>query len=125
MKAGRELDALIAEKVMGWTKKELPTNRVNPSYTAWYWVSNDDNVKIPTNFFNPSINLHDAWQVVEKLKKDNIYIDIYSLPSDGYRVETSTHDGEQYVHMSTVGADTAPLAICLAALKAVGVEIDD
>jgi len=58
MKPGKELDKLVAEKVMGWY---LSTNE-------WMWVQGGECVRsLPT--WSPSTNIEDAWLVVEKLQE--------------------------------------------------------
>ena len=66
MKPGPELDALVAEKVMGWTAVYL-SDGVNT------WL--DDGVNtgrmISGDYpWSPSTSIADAWEVVEKLGKD-------------------------------------------------------
>lgn len=100
--AGKELDALIAEKVMGW--------QMDLDYKGNdYWVD-----------FKPSTNTADAWIVFEKFK----YIEVEKLvnqfkcwiyPPDPL---IKTFDGSG---AESEWCETAPLAICLAALEAVGV----
>ncbi len=93
MKAGRELDALIAEKVFGKICPGFEFDYVGPHY---------------------STQIADAWLVVEKM---------WDL--GGFRVAIIAVDDGQYEcdfddmrATFTLQADTAPLAICLAALKA-------
>lgn len=109
MIAGRELDALIAEKVMGW-KLFVDNKR---EVCAW------DTGTSPGGFidernFKPSRDIAAAWQVVEKL--DNRFILDRTLGQ--YRVRFTAQDSFE------VTAESAPHAICLAALKAVGVKLD-
>mgnify|MGYP001571535769 CR=1 FL=1 len=118
--AGRELDALVAEKVMGW-KHYAPA----AVQEVWY----PPNLHPSNNVLGHSIphystDIAVAWQVVEHLKnKLHLQVILHwagdecpkwlcNLRADGYR---SFQDQEWQVE-----ADTAPLAICLAALKAVG-----
>lgn len=135
MKPGRELDILVAEKVMGWKvcactdeefatwKKDrpgalrvvIPTGDCNrcgfkviDGWTAW-----------PHAF---SQNIAAAWEIVEKMK-GSFEIDISS---------TSTANGGKYFCTIYLWSDTsiqydaceetAPHAICAAALLAVGEE---
>ena len=98
MEAGRELDALIAEKVMD---DMLAGIRLDGSPMF------DD---IP----HYSTQIADAWLVVEKLGKS---FDVSRCRKfqeiEAWFWEASFHNGPD------AQADTAPLAICLAALKAV------
>jgi hypothetical protein len=114
MKPGRELDLLVAEKVMGLTKTD---------YLVFDKDSNivGDICDFPKSY---STDISAAWEVVEKMKEewgtlditfryDNIAVILYSTHQTGH-VKISEHIGN---------ADTAPHAICLAALKAKGVEV--
>lgn len=104
MEAGRELDALVAEKVMGLD-------------CSWRCVTLDGTGRDrgPARRIKPySTNIDAAWEVVEKLK-ENHTVNIHGY-SDGWEVGligpgSAAVDGQ---------AETAPHAICLAALKAVG-----
>jgi hypothetical protein len=100
MKAGRELDALIAEKVMGFDKRI---------------VSKVDGMPY-ADVLHYSTQIADAWLVVEKFPNVAIF-----GPNDSWLVRFSDDDGSIYTHPvdEPARADTAPLAICLAALKAV------
>lgn len=124
LKAGRELDALIAEKVMGWQEVRVGVGDdgieglmgVPDSPDPWrsaYWV--------PAY----SIDIAHAWQVVEKLRADCVFANIGPDPSEGggYNCQFHWGEGEDDFDIGVVDAEapTAPHAICLAALKAVGV----
>jgi hypothetical protein len=114
---GRELDALIAEKVMGWKRMNNSTLLADevlefgPLY-GWVWLDGD---RLITNQGNwrPSERIQDAWQVVEKLAHRQFLLD-RDYAGTGFVAEfVKAGIGAQ------ARADTAPLAICLAALKAV------
>ena len=123
MEAGRELDALIAEKVMGQDTRWLEVLH-GEHRLVWFkqnWGYGDD---VP----HYSTRIQDAWLVVEKMTGDGfcpalIFDDngswvmafdgIQNLPEDDDPLITS------FCIESKMIADTAPLAICLAALKAV------
>lgn len=103
--AGPELDRLIAEKVMGWEHDGLG-----------YSIDCGKDYRHP---FNPSINIAHAWEVVEKL--DIVDHEFTLLNSEGiwecgwrhYRLGFDS-DWERS------DSATAPLAICRAALRAIG-----
>lgn len=112
MKLGRELDALVAEKVMG-----IPVTEED----GRYWPP-----PRPGNNFSPheilgySTSLAAVWEVVEMLSSDCVF-EISREKAGHY---SCGFYREAYVDPLGLGkADTAPHAICLAALKAVGVEI--
>lgn len=121
MEAGRELDALVAEKVMGWSSQA----------DGLYWDAGNHRTRLVLGsiiakkrdemglenahgfVFAPSTNIADAWEVVEKADLWSLYGSIGDGP---YRACIQFEDRE-----GLMTADTAPLAICLAALKAKGV----
>lgn len=118
MEAGRELDALVAEKVMGWTKRisadhtgsEIKVLRNMGIIYAWKDAERKERgLDVPAY----STDIAAAWQVAEMMRGLD-----FRLNKDGDWVccfgGTVAFCGE---------SDTAPHAICLAALKAVGVEI--
>jgi competence transcription factor ComK len=110
MKAGRELDALIAEKVMGWKRKTIKlVNMVEEQD-----VLIDPRLKTYSQPPHYSTNIADAWLVVEKFPQIDICM---SKVDDKWNCFIEFAD-----HMAI--AETAPLAICLAALKACGVEVE-
>jgi len=116
MPAGCEMDALVAEQVMGW--HPIKDDEIG----LWWKVPENQN---PSGFGSEdapppySTHIEFSWEIVEKIH----------LLDDRYLTETQ-NDGEQirwgvYQFMSdgsvtelVLGADTAPLAICRAALKA-------
>jgi hypothetical protein len=108
MKAGHELDALIAEKVMGLNgaAHDGPYLGDGPALEHY------------------STEIAAAWQVVEKMRGRN---DIQGMPIKEISV---TQTASQYhCIIESYGtfsgyADTAPLAICYAALKAVGYNVE-
>lgn len=109
MEAGRELDALVAERVMGITKPEhfVPKNIWLPHY---------------------STSIEHAWAVVEKIADKNILVGRYydkwvcsNVCSDvwGCYFDEPKRYEQMNDHNFFEQADTAPHAICLAALKAI------
>ena len=127
MNAGPDLDRLVAEKVMGWHR--------TPHTIVWWNADGTqvgklaDVLVVPTDNiepWSPSTTIADAWDVVEKLYEQGIGINILKhTPDDRY-----TTDWVVWLRLpsfmtgtprdDSVSAPTAPLAICLAALKAVG-----
>lgn len=70
---------------------------------------------------DPSRSLEAAWQVVEKLQINEWCIDVYGLNSRGEWSVSMYALGQPLggLPVVMVSASTAPLAICLAALKAI------
>ena len=105
---GRKLDALVAEKVMGWTRVERAVHDV--------WLMDESDIdslitREPTSYgsFKPSENIAAAWRAVDKM---------FEHP-----------DQEVYLafrhYLSLVGhispSHLMPTRVCVAALRAVGV----
>lgn len=99
MNAGRELDALVAEKVMGLQIKRFPDGT---------WLMH--NGQSGTELFHYSTDIAAAWEVWKRISPSILY-----KLGTGYEVYQSARDYEDGIHLAH--ADTAPLAICLAALK--------
>lgn len=124
--AGRELDALVAEKVMGW--HDLWTGKVYgnllgylPSYKLREGTAADDPKNCPQAMDVPrfSSHLEAAWQVVEKLRQEHGEDFDFAL--------TTNEPSTQWCCWILLGenngaerqAPTAPLSICRAALAAI------
>lgn len=116
--AGRELDALIAEKVMGWAPVHDGLN--------FRWADGGDYEKRHRYVcdWSPSTDIAAAWQVVERMDSLGWYLTIDRL-SSGERVRFWRCEWMRYTEENEKcgdcweDADTAPLAICRAALEAV------
>lgn len=108
MKAGRELDALTAEKVMGLRVVRCPDHG-DCIYWHAYGPDRPDG-QLPEY----STDIAEAWQVVEKLRDldPEIWWDVH------WECVFNTNDSRVWGT-----ADTAPEAICRAALAAVGCEV--
>jgi len=107
----REINWFVAEKVMNWH----------------VWENEDGELMVTKGYGcyshcpSFSTNIADAWPIVEKLK-------IAVIPQAGEPPKNMKYLAE--IDRRPLGgyyeafAETAPLAICLAALKAVGVEVE-
>ena len=103
----KEKNALVATKVMGWHVGKFNDWKNKDGYREGTIETDWDN-----EGFYPIENIADAWRVMEKWDK-------YRVEFDGYRfiANVANDDDKEW----TLGiAPTAPEAICLAALKAVG-----
>lgn len=117
MKAGTELDALVAEQILGWHK----VMRDEPLGDCTYkWKDKSGTFQSCQCFFQPFSDISDTWQVVDELinKKEKITEvqykapPIFSLVMGSYPAPwcLASFAGCQ------AGGDTAPEAICKAAL---------
>ena len=123
----REIDALIAEHIFDWR-----------------WFKDPDNFKPPvleneffdTNIRHFSTDIKAAWEVVEKLKKQSskdISIIMHLVIGDNEKVGHYMFEIETWCMQSANRIDliaspwveTAPMAICKAALKAREIEAPD
>lgn len=104
MKAGPELDALIATKVMGASFQEIKD--------ADYFVNESGGIGFDLPSY--STDIASAWLVVEKLRLSVLKC------NHGWRAGDLSYGGhESSEFIFDAIAETAPHAICLAALKSV------
>lgn len=117
----RALDAEIAEKVMGWTDVSLTAPRRMPNGVTWfvpcgYSPENRCHVELPEY----SSDIAAAWEVVEHLKSRGWAIRLSNKMVDWcWWAYVYDYRSEHAAAEATVQEDTAPMAICLAALKAI------
>lgn len=126
LKPGRELDVLIAERVMGWEpREENPVKWRNPDTSDGYRTDDD----LP----GFSTDIAAAWGVWGRLTTmkykanltlvrlaDNKYVVTALMGGAGtdiYSTDKKPWHEDGYLDEDTVG-DTAPHAICLAAMRA-------
>lgn len=100
----QEINNLIADKVMNWKLKEM--------FHGDFWIDENEGWHLK-QLWKPTTNIDDAWLVAEKFE----YIDIEKNAGHYYCALMN----EQFYQGD---ASRAPLAICIAALKSVGVEVE-
>ena len=104
MPAGPEMDLLIATKVMGWG------DCVEHHPMGWILVG-----PYHVGMWSPSTEIQKAWEVVKKMNGNGYIVRINSGPDSAMcRIIDSNGDG-----IASNFCETAPLAICRAALLAV------
>lgn len=109
MEPGRELDALVARKVMGWMQSWSPSGKCE----AWFERQDDGSMRGKHDIgWNPSKSISAAWEVVEKITKK-------AEEEGGGPIVELTHDGDWHAKIGKLRAmaRTAPEAICKAALQ--------
>ena len=114
MEAGREMDALVAEKVMGYEvyRHEYSYHDTVNEFTETEYIV--ENIRVPSY----STDISAAWQVVEKLNTDSPFdkFDKFSqILAEGCDADQDDYIADCYNLLSGI----SPLAICRAALKAV------
>lgn len=126
MTPGPHLDKLIAE-LMGWTEVTI----VELAHSSIPSVQGFRPGEVPSahtgyrprfNVPRYSTDISAAWTVIEKIKTQNRSIEVFSPQGDPHWVCQITQNGEL---LAGVGEETAPLVICLAALKVVGLELEN
>jgi hypothetical protein len=108
--AGPGLDRLIAEKVMGW--------KVRPCTCSPDHIAIDGRAE--GVHFQPSTKIADAWEVMEFLGGKHGLSFGFAWPIHAPPLATFT--SLNGMAKAYAFADSAPLAICRAALKAIGRE---
>jgi hypothetical protein len=133
LEAGLELNALLAERIMGWPVAHYIKGKRYPGFnpkTINYYESTD-NIKRTDfssdwSYWSPSTNIKDAWDIVEKLRAmGDGHFTLLAFTTN-WRAGWDTPEredvygkeflDERYGFGRFVVADTAPLAICRAAL---------
>jgi len=110
-----EINRLVAERIFYF--EYVPSRVIGSSIHNEYFIDKEGNAYFD---FSPATKIEDAWLLVEKFK-------IAVIPQAGdpptdmqYLAEIDRQPfGDNY----EAYAETAPLAICLVALKAVGIEV--
>lgn len=120
MDAGRELDALIALEVFRYTLDYEFADTLGAPCVPELRDGYDEWGMLP----HYSTDMADAWLVVEKFRADGCFFDLGDKPSDLDDL-TSARTWNAFINRTTRGpdSDTAPLAICRAALAACGVPL--
>ncbi|MCP1355051.1 BC1872 family protein [Aneurinibacillus migulanus] len=113
MKAGRELDILVANKVFGWEYDE---------FLEMFYTKHELGSVPRSSNFRPSTNIADAWLVIGRMKKLGFYSSHTDLTLDSDQEWWSWHFTKGNESWAAQ-AETAPHAICLAALKALRAEV--
>lgn len=92
VKAGTELNVLIAERVMGWTRWDVTTGEDCPcepgvTYFADWGEMGGVAVYTPPHltgdveyYFNPAEDIADAWRVVEKMRAEGWIVRVQEMP---------------------------------------------
>lgn len=113
----RSIDALVAEHVMGW--ENVQAFPIKKPGADWFGYRGKQPAELIPSY---STDIKAAWEVVDWFLSyqmqftldfdDEWYVDLIC----------STDDGERGIE---IYAETAPMAICLAALKSKGIEYEE
>ena len=124
MEPGRKLDALVAEKVMGWTWKDYtaggePARGLFPPPPSGSFRDHDQ-----YGYYSDDIAA--AWELVEELEARGFVVRYQTMgPKRIGRRVTIERPEESGAIYGTAEAPEAAHAICLASLEAVGVDVTE
>lgn len=121
----RQIDALVAEHVMGWHLRE---NLGAAGGKLWH--GHGGGFGDMPEHWQPefSTEIEDAWKVVEKMREHpdaryrTLFIVAYSYNRTYATFDAEARDDDK-AWTEANGDNAAPMAICLAALKAHGVPV--
>jgi hypothetical protein len=128
MPSGREIDTLVAEKVMGWhifddngykswrDKDGHYGAGINQSDNDFYEDEEDFNIL----HWHPSESIMWAWQVIEKMREDGFRVSILMpMTKSALNIHVLFKGDEEgdYRNSDMVFAETVPLAVCRAAAE--------
>jgi hypothetical protein len=108
MSAGRELDMLVAEKVMGWKL----TERIGGFYPPGLL---EDTSSLANMLPAYSTDIAAVWKVIEKTKMFDVK-GLSLILNKSYDNKWCVSENEYGDLIEIAGGDTAPAAICKAAL---------
>ena len=116
----RELNISIAERVMNWQRWAGEDDWNGPNVTSFFpdeqWLTVYElGAEEPTQYFQPSTDIADAMQIVEKMRESGWDVEIGSQREGGWGCTFSTVRRGDFLNCN----HTLPLAICRAALEAV------
>lgn len=136
--ADRKLDVLIATEVLGYEAfspwegvffmassiEAIDKARFYDRITEFAESQPDGSVEFcyELPYFD---RIAGAWQIVEKLQNSNYCVEIMAENGGGFTCEIWEDKGEMWLPVSEADGETAPLAICQAVCKAMGIESED
>jgi len=112
MKPGKKLNELVMHHIFKMKKEP-----VGESFT-WVYEVDEKIMDWRPHYCNPSADISAAWEVVEKMRQNKIYLDIRVWP-DEYQVLPHQDENNKLIERWIVQKSSLPEAIGKAALLAV------
>ena len=113
-----QLDSMVATHIMQWQSR--------------LWRQSEPYWDMPNEEAHGTLLMHDQWQPTRKIEQAFMALEkLREQPDIYYLADVTMRPLEWICHIETerglisVVADSAPRAICLAALRAVGVDVDN
>jgi hypothetical protein len=121
MPTGRDLDAIVAEKVMGWleVRKQSIANAMGQHVMDDYVGLPASGAPQPVLVPRYSTMIQEAWKVADRLRGETQFVAVISGKGP-QGVQPWICKVNREGSFLEERAETAPLAICLAALKGLG-----
>lgn len=121
MRAGRELDRLIAVHVFGWSEHRIDPPRQDElgATLVSILIAPSGQVSVMPCY---STSIADAWQIVEALHLRGLRLELV-YEADASRACSVIVWGDKMVADGMSREEAMPLAICKAALEALGVKV--
>lgn len=121
LKPGRDLDAMVAQHVMGWidVKMQPIANAFGQKVMDEYCGQPSIGATLPVLVPRYSTMIQEAWPVIEKLRREHPFVGLISGKGPQGAQPWICKVNKEGAFFEE-RAETAPMAICLAALKSVG-----
>lgn len=116
----RKINQLVAAKVLNW--EAVPCQGVwtnGWSVNGPFWSDSEGKTVCPIAAFSPSTDIAAAWETVKYLSKKDVagWFNMHQCTDGTWAANFNSDDKLRY-------AETAPLAICLAALQVSDVDVE-
>ncbi|MCK2000810.1 hypothetical protein MZM54_05330 [[Brevibacterium] frigoritolerans] len=119
----RKIECLIAEKVFGWKTHYYKNIDILSAFTE------DEELSIPDDF-SPTDDVNDAWKVIYALRFKGVFFNINTSNCTVEAFVNKEDNSPPYNYKETIIVEQCesiemkdlPLKICLAALKAIGID---
>jgi hypothetical protein len=121
----REINFLIAKEVLGWELEVVEIPTTYSFYEHKVWCKNGKRI-MSVHDFNPLVKIEDAWLVIKKIKESRFSVRnrfVAELQKEVTPEETKNRGN--LIDTGWMIFFLTPKAICLAALRTYGIDIND
>jgi hypothetical protein len=121
LEAGREIDALVAERIMRWTRETYWVATGRGPHEERSGLFGPGGIRDVDQFPCYSTEIAAAWEVVERMGECGREMRIYHFSVDDEKWYYSVEFLPRFANTHTM-VKSAPLAICRSALQAIEAE---